>query len=235
MEPLRPHLWHPESAGQTPALQADGHQPPQLYLATLEILNSQVAWGEARAQLSSEERQRANCLQRPKDQARFVLGRLLLRSLLGQWLGQPSRQLKLSSQPGGKPQLQLADPQQPTPQFNLSHSGQLVLAAFHWHTPLGVDVQQLRPGVNWQRLGPRVFTPEVQANLASLAAEEFEPAHFQQWCRLEARLKACGTGLAGLALPTALATDLLIRDVWLPEGYRGAVAQLRSPQPQTAA
>lgn len=234
MEPLRPHLWPPEPAGQAPPLLAYQHQPPQLHLASLQMFSSQGAWGQAQAQLSSEERQRANNLQRPKDQARFVLGRLLLRSLLGQWLGQPSRQLKLSCQPGGKPQLQPANLQQPVPQFNLSHSGQLVLAAFHWHTPLGVDVQQLRPGVNWQRLGAKVFTPEVQAHLASLAAEELEAAHFQQWCRLEARLKASGKGLAGLNLPAPLATELLITDVCLPEGYRGAVAQLRSPQPLAA-
>ncbi len=84
------------------------------------------------------------------------------------------------------------------PAFNLSHSGALILLAFHGAGAVGVDVERLRSDLDWRSIARRVFPPARVTALEELAAEERAAAFLQAWCRLEARLKARGEGLAGL-------------------------------------
>jgi 4'-phosphopantetheinyl transferase len=109
------------------------------------------------------------------------------------------------------------------PEFNLSHSGDLILLALHRERPVGVDVEQLRPGLAWRPIARRVLPPEEWQALEAEGAEAFLAA----WCRLEARLKAQGLGLAGLGQP-AVAVELW--DVAVPLGYRAALALALAPE-----
>jgi 4'-phosphopantetheinyl transferase len=174
------------------------------------------------ATLSAAERQRhAACRQRA-DQERFLTGRVALRRLLGQWLGQPPATVALEVGPGGKPRC--AD----GPGFNLSHSGDLILLAFHGGGEVGVDVERARPDIDWCAIAERVFPPTLTAALEHLPPEERDGAFLRAWCRLEARLKARGEGLSGLErlrreAPAALAPETLW-DVAVPPGYAAAVA-----------
>jgi len=129
------------------------------------------------------------------------------------------------------------------PEFNLSHSGDLILLAVHQQRPVGVDVELLRPGLAWRPIAQRVLPPGEWQALEALAtaveqeAAEQEAAEAERqaaeaflaaWCRLEARLKAQGLGLAGLDNhrqgPSADDAGLHLWDVAVPAGYRAAVA-----------
>jgi len=168
--------------------------------------------------LGPPELERLDRLRRAADRERFLLGRGALRLTLGHWLGRDPAALVFRHGPHGKPRLDGA------PRFNLSHSGDLVLLAFHATREVGVDVERERPGLEWQAIARRTFAPERLARLEALPAPQQERAFLQEWCRLEAELKARGTGLAGLGdrAPGPPGTDPW--DLSLPAGHLGAVA-----------
>jgi 4'-phosphopantetheinyl transferase len=187
--------------------------------------------------LSVTERQRHAAYRRPADQQRFLLARATLRELLGHWLNEPASAVGLAVGPHGKPHC----PHPAAPAFNLSHSGDLILLAFHRTSAVGVDVEQERPNFDWPPIARRVLSPaEVEALLALPPAEQAS-AFLSCWCRLEARLKAQGMGLAGLEQlgerePHGDGAPFeRLWDVAVPEGYGAAVAVMTPLKDQPAA
>jgi 4'-phosphopantetheinyl transferase len=179
------------------------------------------------ATLSATERQRHAAYRRLADQQRFLVARAALRQLLGHWLERPPAAVAIVTGPHGKPRCAGA------PGFNLSHSGELILLAFHSVGEVGVDVERARPDLDWRPIAERVFPPARTAALAGLPSEAQAGAFLRAWCRLEARLKARGVGLAGLEqlrqadLPSGAVAALgseVLWDVAVPAGYGAAVA-----------
>ena len=189
------------------------------------------------ASLAPVEQQRWEALRLPEDRERFLRGRGALRRLLGAWRDEPPEAVPIGAGAHGKPCCTGG------PEFNLSHSGDLILLAVHQQRPVGVDVEQQRPGMAWRPIARRVLPPgEWQALEALATAAEAErqgaEAFLAAWCRLEARLKAQGLGWAGLGQPVSVAaereglgvltSDVELWDVAVPPGYRAALA-LASP------
>jgi 4'-phosphopantetheinyl transferase len=175
------------------------------------------------ALLSSEEQQRLQRWRLTADQDRFLLGRGLLRLRLGQTLGLEPARLRFRLGPHGKPALEGLG-SQGAPQFNLAHSGDLVLLALHPERPVGVDVEKRRPGLEWRPIARRHLPSGSFEALEALPAEEQLDGFLQQWCRLEAGLKAmgCGFAAAGWSAPA----ELELHDLRLPAGYAGSLALL---------
>lgn len=173
--------------------------------------------------LSGEERRRLERFRRREDRERFLLGRGGLRLCLAGLLGEPPGRVRLAATAAGKPFLADAGgrPQRQAPQFNISHSGDLVLLAFHGVHPVGVDVERLRPQLDWRPIARRCLEPGALARIEGLATGEQPLAFLEAWCALEASLKACGSGLAG---PPPERDTCGLWLVELPPDYRGAVA-----------
>ncbi len=176
--------------------------------------------------LDRAEQERAARFRRPEDRVRFLVGRAALRQVLGTWLDCDPAALRFRYGPHGKPVLDGSE--QTTPHFNLAHSGNLILLAFHPSRPVGVDVERLRPGLDWRPIARRVLPADAVSRLESLPPEQGDAAFLEAWCRLEARLKASGEGLAGLErLRRESATqpaEIAIWNVEVPAGYGAAVA-----------
>lgn len=182
--------------------------------------------------LDPGERQRLRQLRRQGDSERFLLGRGALRLILGGWLGCDPAGLVLGAGPQGKPELisKAAVGQAkggPPPQFNVSHSGDLILLGFHSRRPVGVDVEQRRPVPEWEGLAGRCLPPEESERIGALPEERRSDAFLAAWCLLEAGLKARGLGLfAGEPAEPGPGEDPH-PDHWplvLPKGYVGAAA-----------
>lgn len=225
--PLQPQPWHP---GDSPPPPPPAKPQPLLLLIDRRAAPRSAPPHDALlASLSAPERQRHAAFLRPADQARFLLGRAALRQLLGHWLEQPPAAVAIEAGPHGKPRCAGA------PAFNLSHSGDLILLAFHSHGEVGVDVERARPDLDWHPVARRVFAPGDVAALESLPGAEQAMAFLQAWCRLEARLKARGEGLAGLerlrqpeaggpSLAAGTGSAGSLWDVAVPPGYGAAAA-----------
>jgi 4'-phosphopantetheinyl transferase len=144
--------------------------------------------------LSSDEQARAEQMRVPEAQQRFVTGRGLLRTLLGQYLGQDPTQIVLAYGAQGKPYLDgccsLA--------FNLAHSGSLMVMAFGGRDPIGVDVEQVRPHAQMERVARRRFTPAEYAHWQQVPEPQRLRVFLQIWTAKEACLKAEGLGIRHL-------------------------------------
>ena len=144
--------------------------------------------------LSPEERERADRFHFNADRKRSVVARGLLRLLLGHCLGRCANQLQFQYNELGKPIL--AGGLHPSLQFNLSHSGDLVLIALSRGRALGVDIEQMRMDVAAKEIASRFFSADECKGLASVALAEQHAAFFACWTRKEAYLKARGDGLS---------------------------------------
>lgn len=143
--------------------------------------------------LSDEERTRADRFYFEVDRSRFTIGRALSRLLLGHCLGLPFDRLAFGKSGHGKPYLQ----GESGINFNVSHSGEVVLLALARGRELGVDVERIRPDMVTADIAERFFSEHECQELASVAdGKERHEAFFACWTRKEAYIKAIGDGLS---------------------------------------
>ena len=142
--------------------------------------------------LSEDERQRAARFHFERDRSRFIVGRGLLRSILGCYLNVKAGELAFGYNPQGKPSL--ATPSQI--HFNLAHSHNLALYAITRRREIGVDLERIRPVPGMKEIAQRFFCAAEAAHMLSLPEEQKEEGFFNCWTRKEAYLKATGEGIA---------------------------------------
>jgi hypothetical protein len=99
---------------------------------------SPAAIARFRDLLSSEERAKADAFHFEADRHRAIVGRGLLRHLLGKCLNRPPDALQIFAGLNGKPELVPALDATPVA-FNISHSGDWVLVALAQQRAVGVD------------------------------------------------------------------------------------------------
>jgi len=170
--------------------------------------------------LSAEERARLARFHLREDQQRFLVGRGLLRLLVGAHLNTPAERVEFDYGPFGKPFV-VPGIGVPSLHFNVSHSGKLVLLAFSPVHEVGVDVEEVRRDQDWETIARQVFSCDEHREWILLNPEERLTAFFRAWTRHEAGLKAMGLGFSG-ERNAALDTRLVWFDLALPEGYQGA-------------
>jgi 4'-phosphopantetheinyl transferase len=229
--------WRPAGDFSAPPATGQVH----LWLLPLNLPESDL--NASAALLSPDEAARAARLILPLLRMRFTAARAGLRRLLGGYLNLPPAELSFIYSPAGKPAL--ARPLGLT--FNLSHSGDLALAAFAASGRLGVDLEEHRPELDRAGLARRFFSPAEADALESLPLSQQVQAFYAVWTRKEAFLKATGAGLAcpldtfevtvdpgreaaftRLDLPGEHRLDWRLTDISLPPAYRGFSAALAS-------
>ena len=142
--------------------------------------------------LSAAERLRAERFRRDADRLSFTAAHGTLRLLLAAMLGAEPRALAFAANAYGKPRLV---PDRAI-EFNMSHSGGIVLIAFARRIPIGVDVEARRPLAERADIVQRFFHPGEAADFASLPPADADAAFFRCWSRKEALVKALGLGLS---------------------------------------
>jgi 4'-phosphopantetheinyl transferase len=153
-----------------------------------------VGLAKLRGILSPDERERSNRFHFEADRRRSVIGRGYLRLLLGKILDLPADGLRFDRDEFGKPRL---IPSQRLPlQFNLSHSGDLILIAITIDRAVGIDVEKIRTDLDVDGVAARFFSANERETLALLAGPGRYEAFFTCWTRKEAYLKARGVGLS---------------------------------------
>ena len=144
--------------------------------------------------LSADETKRAERFYFAKDRAHFIVGRGLLRKLLGDYLGLAPTHIEFNYGPYGKPALKTGEVNH-TLQFNLAHSNGLALYAFCWNLELGIDLEHVRPMADEDAFAAQIFSANESALIASLVGEQKRQAFFKIWACKEAFFKASGDGL----------------------------------------
>jgi 4'-phosphopantetheinyl transferase len=192
---------------------------PQVFLInTKEDLDPEKR-AELMATLSCLEKQRLCSYQLPADQERFLRGRGGLRQLLSKWTEQPAHEIEISTNNQGKPFCHQG------PQFNISHSHNIILLAAHKKHAIGIDLERIDPLIDWRAIGNRMLSEAEMIEIEQQHETEQPRLFTRRWCELEAELKAAGTGFSGIAQKRGNRKRLSLRK-WplkLPVNYEGAL------------
>lgn len=221
--------------GWKPALTADG-----IHLWLVDLDRPPRSLAQLTTTLAADERERAARFHFPEHRDRFVVGRGLLRELLGAYLDRLPVTLRFACGPYGKPLLAGEDAGTDL-RFNLSHSGDQALYAIA-RREVGVDLECLDRVVSDVSVAKRVCTPREWAAFQALPTERFREAFFSCWTRKEAIAKALGGGLASglrnlevcfpdgplpdgrIGLRDASGREWSVLNLPLDAGWRGALA-----------
>ena len=164
----------------------------------VHVWRATLAWRAAAADrlkqcLSADERDRMERFRLEKDRRRYLIGRGLLRSLLGRYLDVVPQDLRFETTAAGKPHLAVGERQL---QFNLAHSGEYVLIAIANGRAVGIDVEEIRNDFEAEEIAARFFSPSEQRDLGTFAGRVKIEAFYNCWTRKEAYVKARGEGLS---------------------------------------
>ena len=144
--------------------------------------------------LSHDECEKADRFHFEVDRHRFVLGRAVLRQVLARCLRMRAEARRFDYGPFGKPAIVPGLAKTPL-QFNVSHSGDLVLIAIAVGRAVGVDVEQVRTDIAVDDIAEHYFSPAECTALAALPASLQHDAFHACWTRKESYLKATGVGM----------------------------------------
>jgi 4'-phosphopantetheinyl transferase len=145
--------------------------------------------------LSQDERARAEDLKFTHARSAFVVSRVGLRQVLGTTLNCAPQSLEFEAGTHGKPFL-AGEHFGCGVEFNVSHSGDIVLYAVSRRRAVGVDVELKKRSLSVEKLARRYFAPgEVRRLLSEGSVVDRVDNFYRCWTRKEAYLKARGTGL----------------------------------------
>ena len=147
------------------------------------------------AVLSPDERQRAASFRFEKHRRRYIAAHAALRQILSRYIGKPAEDIVFACNRFGKPFLHDADGMA-TISFNMSHSGELALAAFARGRSIGADVELIRPVEDFEQIAEAHFTPQEFALLEQGDIASRQRTFYTCWTRKEAYIKAIGKGLS---------------------------------------
>lgn len=203
---MKPLATLPARARPKRPAEASGEMPLRpgtvdVWRASLDA-QSPEAVRHAQALVSPDEDERARRFYFERDRRRFVVGRGILRTLLGAYLGRAPRELEFRYGANGKPALANRGMDAPL-FFNVSHSEGLAAYAVTQTGEVGIDVERVREIPEWEQIASTYFLPRELARLAACPAAERSREFFRAWARQEARLKAQGVGLGGPASAAA--------------------------------
>jgi 4'-phosphopantetheinyl transferase len=188
--------------------------------------------------LDAQDRERAARFHFAEDRARYVLGRALVRNILGRYWSQTPETIELASTERG--QLYFSDDE--AMRFSITHAHNLVAVALTANARVGIDIEYMERKLNLEGLGERILSAEDFRVFQVLPDRVMVPTFFRIWTRKEAYLKGTGEGITDAlkeitvsmhteeigtisdARDEADAKKWRMHSLALPENYLGCVA-----------
>lgn len=183
--------------------------------------------------LTADERLRRDRFRHAEDAGRFVAARVFVRNILAAYTGETPAAIGFVSGAGGKPAL--------TPgrtggklEFNLTHSGNRACLAIAADTPVGVDLELIRPLDDLLAIAHEVMTGDEFSEFLALDGDDRRMAFYGLWTRKEALLKAAASGFGAdpRSCHVGLATD---PDSWSHVDWNGQAWTVASFAPAPGA
>ena len=167
---------------------------------------------EYRAVLSGDELERCDKFKSQQRRREFIIGRGSLRTLIGQYLALDPSSFEFAYSDHQKPYISTTAMGAPVT-FNLTHSHDLVLIALTLERRVGIDIEYLRPDVEFRKLSRRFFSKQESQSLEAYDDACLPAAFFACWTRKEALLKAIGAGIAFGLRDFSVSVDPLDQEV----------------------
>lgn len=141
--------------------------------------------------LSPDEIKRAKRFIDPVICERFIIGRVMLRQVISQYINIPPEDIAFIYGTKGKPHI-LNHPIH----FNLSHAHDQLLLAVSLDKVIGVDIEYKRPMDNMATVAQMNFSAYEQSIFFNLPDSQKVDVFYQLWTRKEAYIKAVGDGFS---------------------------------------
>ena len=183
--------------------------------------------------LSSAEHARAARFGRDALRRRYVIGRAMLRAVLGGHLGLAPGDVPITRGRRGRPTLGTAG----GPDFNVSHTGGVLLAAVGDGVTVGVDVERNGRTIPTAGLARRCLSEAEREDLAPLDAEQARRRVLRLWTCKEAMSKATGDAMSARFARLDVLTEPALRLRAGPPPYepaRWALHALAAPDDHIA-
>lgn len=145
--------------------------------------------------LSAADEARAGGILDPEAGRRLRARRVMLRMILGRYVGCRPAEVGIVTAPGGKPVLLPGSPGASTFAFSVGHSGDLYSVAVGRCSSLGLDIERIRSVARAEAIANRWFGPREADALSGLEGEELDLAFMELWTDKEALAKRHGAGL----------------------------------------
>lgn len=203
----------------------------ELWCAFLADLDAEGLWGRYPGLLTAAERARQQRLRFAADRRRDMAARVLVRTVLSRYAPVAPAAWVFGADAHGRPRIAAPQPAARL-EFNIAHSGDLVVVGVAPANPLGVDAEHLARGTDTTRL-ERYFSPPEIEQLRALPAQARRLRFFELWTLKESYLKARGVGLRlplhalTFEFPAAGAVRLSLAAGIPDDACRWALAQFR--------
>jgi len=194
-----------------------------MFAPTLRINGDLSAcWGV----LVHDERMRARHFVATKDRNGFIAGRAAVRQILAGYLGCEPSTVRFSLGPHGKPELAGRSGLH----CSWSHTGSTWLLAVAARGPVGIDVEEVDEGFDWEGVAELTFHRRERDFVESTINGRCR-RFYEVWTRKEALLKSLGEGLNdGMNLVSVVGQDGdLARAVSSPDGSETSLAGFEVP------
>lgn len=154
------------------------------------IFDSGKDWMRIIPLMNSQLQAKIQKFRQPEDQLRTLCGELLLQAYaLEQW-GIPPSSLVKTYNAYNKPELA----EYPSCHYNISHSGDWVVAAFD-NKPVGIDIETTANPMDIS-IAERFFSPPEVSLLREQNEEQQQSLFYDLWTLKESYIKAEGAGLS---------------------------------------
>jgi 4'-phosphopantetheinyl transferase len=141
--------------------------------------------------LSPDERRYAARFTNESAKHQFIVSRARLRELLGKYTDLHPHDLRFGMTREGKPFLSSARELE----FNLTHSGDIVIYGVGRSRPVGVDVERIKPIPRALELSKRYMSPAEHELVAKASPDTRDRTFLSLWVKREGSGKAYGVGI----------------------------------------
>lgn len=167
-----------------------------LWFVFLDDVRSDSLLRKYRSLLASEEQCRAERFHFAKDRCRYLVTRVLVRTVLSRYMGIGPQEWRFRPGAYGKPEIANDLPMLDEISFNLSHTDGLVMLGVTSKKALGVDVECVTSKDAPIEHADRFFAAGEAADLYALPEHGRQERFFELWTLKEAYIKARGMGLS---------------------------------------
>jgi 4'-phosphopantetheinyl transferase len=167
----------------------------EVHVWRASLAQDEAMVAKLRQQLTPDECQTAERYYRSRDRRQSIVARGILRLIISQYLHYPAADLKFTDNSYGRPSL-AEELNEVGLDFNLSHSGDLVLYAFTCGRSVGIDIEVIREDFATLEIAEQFFSRDEIIALRSMPDELRSLGFFNCWTRKESYIKALGQGLS---------------------------------------
>lgn len=147
--------------------------------------------------LTDEEIAKSRHFYFPRDQKRFLLTRILQRTLLSRYHAVAPRNWIFAENAFGRPCIAIPkEKSERFVQFNISHTNELVVLAVGQALEIGIDVERIRAVIMPAQIANHYFSTEESAGLRHAPEHLRDRRFLELWTLKEAYTKAKGRGLS---------------------------------------